>query len=558
MDGDGGLVAEVVGKAAQCLASQNCLTSRDLEQIVPWGARVTSEQIDEMASLLEKLLSKKRVLPPIIHHSNIAIKKLLARANKRGVITYDELNEALPQDQMSSEQIEDVMSAISEMGVNIVEAVDASDAENDFATEESLASRRLWSPGSALVPDDIHPALSRLYIKHQDLAGGIKAAKDPATPTEQLILLVGLTTKIDNLLALHPSADARILRELARSPGAVINRSILRHPAANAAVLRIMADRRDHSSHELILEHEATNADVLDALSVSRSDSIRRRVARRADTSEKTLRQLLPHYPNIVIANVAFAPALKEGAAYLEKLDSLDLRNLLHNRETPAFVLGWAQELAADPATSPRTLYYLADGDTGTRRLVATNPSINRKTAALLATNLSVDLALNSSMSRLLAEEFGESAADRGWDGLSSKCITAILSQPSCLPETRDWACTLAGDPATGKDILLRLIGVFPDVVADNPVFDWLLIEDPKLLASIDEDVVCAMARHPCCPKKLVDLICSTEVKTAQLAVLRRGDLEPAHLEKLRRSAFPRVAENAVALLLKRDSPELP
>jgi RNA polymerase primary sigma factor len=58
---------------------------------------------------------------PLIDSNEAQIKKLIARAKKRGVITYDELNAALPQDQMSSEQIEDVMSALSEMGVNIVE-----------------------------------------------------------------------------------------------------------------------------------------------------------------------------------------------------------------------------------------------------------------------------------------------------------------------------------------------------------------------------------------------------------------------------------------------------
>ena len=64
---------------------------------------------------------------PLIDLNEASIKKLIARAKKRGFITYDELNEALPQDQMSSEQIEDVMSAISEMGVNIVENEDAGD-----------------------------------------------------------------------------------------------------------------------------------------------------------------------------------------------------------------------------------------------------------------------------------------------------------------------------------------------------------------------------------------------------------------------------------------------
>ncbi len=48
---------------------------------------------------------------PLLDLNEASVKKLIARAKKRGYITYDELNNALPQDQMSSEQIEDVMSA---------------------------------------------------------------------------------------------------------------------------------------------------------------------------------------------------------------------------------------------------------------------------------------------------------------------------------------------------------------------------------------------------------------------------------------------------------------
>ena len=68
---------------------------------------------------------------PLIDLNEASIKKLIARAKRRGVITYDELNEALPQDQMSSEQIEDIMAAISEMGVNIVESDEDAQADDD-------------------------------------------------------------------------------------------------------------------------------------------------------------------------------------------------------------------------------------------------------------------------------------------------------------------------------------------------------------------------------------------------------------------------------------------
>src|SRR3954470_15127947 len=68
---------------------------------------------------------------PLIDLNEASLKKLIARAKKRGFITYDELNEALPQDQMASEQIEDVMSAISEMGVNIVENAESGDDDEE-------------------------------------------------------------------------------------------------------------------------------------------------------------------------------------------------------------------------------------------------------------------------------------------------------------------------------------------------------------------------------------------------------------------------------------------
>ena len=68
---------------------------------------------------------------PLIDLNEASVKKLIMKAKRRGYITVDELNEALPQDEMTSEQIEDVMSAISEMGVNIVETDEDAEAEAD-------------------------------------------------------------------------------------------------------------------------------------------------------------------------------------------------------------------------------------------------------------------------------------------------------------------------------------------------------------------------------------------------------------------------------------------
>ncbi|MGV3458568.1 RNA polymerase sigma factor RpoD, partial [Sphingomonas sp.] len=76
---------------------------------------------------------------PLIDLNEGSIKKLVARAKKRGYITVDQLNEMLPQDQFTSEQIEDVMSALSDMGVNVVENEDVGeDGESDDDTPDEV------------------------------------------------------------------------------------------------------------------------------------------------------------------------------------------------------------------------------------------------------------------------------------------------------------------------------------------------------------------------------------------------------------------------------------
>ncbi len=79
---------------------------------------------------------------PLIDSLGAAVKKMIARGKERGYITYDELNAALPPDSVSSEQIEDTMSMISEMGVNVVEneeSEEAAPATTDTAVEAPVA-----------------------------------------------------------------------------------------------------------------------------------------------------------------------------------------------------------------------------------------------------------------------------------------------------------------------------------------------------------------------------------------------------------------------------------
>ncbi len=72
--------------------------------------------------------------------SQAAVKKMIAEARERGYITYDQLNAVLPPEQVSSEQIEDVMSMLSEMGINIIEDDEAEEEEARGSTEVVEAS----------------------------------------------------------------------------------------------------------------------------------------------------------------------------------------------------------------------------------------------------------------------------------------------------------------------------------------------------------------------------------------------------------------------------------
>ncbi len=103
---------------------------------------------------------------PQLDLSQASIKAMIARARKRGYITYDELNTALPPDQVSSEQIEDVMSMLSEMGINIVEAEDTEE-DDSKSTEivEVTSSREVSAAAGSAENLDRTDDPVRMYLR---------------------------------------------------------------------------------------------------------------------------------------------------------------------------------------------------------------------------------------------------------------------------------------------------------------------------------------------------------------------------------------------------------
>src|SRR5689334_18676106 len=73
---------------------------------------------------------------PLLDLSDAAVKKMIKQAKKRGFVTFDQLNAVLPSDTTSPEQIEDIMSMLSDMGINVTEADDEGEEEDKDSGED--------------------------------------------------------------------------------------------------------------------------------------------------------------------------------------------------------------------------------------------------------------------------------------------------------------------------------------------------------------------------------------------------------------------------------------
>jgi len=100
---------------------------------------------------------------PLLDLSDAAVKKMIKAAKKRGFVTVDQLNAVMPSDEVSSEQIEDIMAMLSDMGINVVEEEDV---------EDETASRELTESGEKAVvkakkrePTDRTDDPVRMYLR---------------------------------------------------------------------------------------------------------------------------------------------------------------------------------------------------------------------------------------------------------------------------------------------------------------------------------------------------------------------------------------------------------
>ncbi len=115
--------------------------------------------------------------PLIDSQAEANLKKLIAQGKERGYVTYDELNEALPQEQVSSEQIEDFMTLLSEIGVNLIEVDDVEEqAASSPVADDDDDDDNNDEAGDVVALDSTAVAVSK----------GTEVAKPPEKTTETL------------------------------------------------------------------------------------------------------------------------------------------------------------------------------------------------------------------------------------------------------------------------------------------------------------------------------------------------------------------------------------
>ncbi|PZR44143.1 MAG: RNA polymerase sigma factor RpoD, partial [Stutzerimonas stutzeri] len=114
---------------------------------------------------------------PLLDLSDDAVKKMIKAAKKRGYVTMDELNSVLPSEEVTSEQIEDTMAMLSDMGINVIEDEDAEEATQGGEEEggdddgDSEGGELATSSGTALAtakkkePTDRTDDPVRMYLR---------------------------------------------------------------------------------------------------------------------------------------------------------------------------------------------------------------------------------------------------------------------------------------------------------------------------------------------------------------------------------------------------------
>ncbi|MEL6505262.1 MAG: RNA polymerase sigma factor RpoD [Pseudomonadota bacterium] len=102
---------------------------------------------------------------PLLDLNNDAVKKMIKAAKKRGYVTVDQLNAVMPSEEVSPDQIEDTMSMLSEMGINVVEEEETEEAAEEVSSELVESGKKALATTTKKEPTDRTDDPVRMYLR---------------------------------------------------------------------------------------------------------------------------------------------------------------------------------------------------------------------------------------------------------------------------------------------------------------------------------------------------------------------------------------------------------
>ena len=102
---------------------------------------------------------------PLLDLTDSSVKRMIKTAKQRGYVTYDELNEVMPSDEVSSEQIEDTMSMLSDMGINVVEEEEVDDAVEAATPAIAEGNKSVLKTSTKSEPSERTDDPVRMYLR---------------------------------------------------------------------------------------------------------------------------------------------------------------------------------------------------------------------------------------------------------------------------------------------------------------------------------------------------------------------------------------------------------
>ncbi len=147
-----------------------------------------------------------------------AVKQLVENGKERGYVSYEELNAALPSDQVSAEQIEDTMAMLSELGINVVEAEETEEAPPERGAAPEGEKRGNIDDDIGRTDDPVRMYLREMgSVELLSREGEIAIAKRIEAGREKMIRAICRTpTAIGHILDWREELqrEARLLRDV--------------------------------------------------------------------------------------------------------------------------------------------------------------------------------------------------------------------------------------------------------------------------------------------------------------------------------------------------------